>query len=528
MKFLTRLRAAWDSLWVEPTLAPAPIPTTDKDEVRWNQVLSLLSTKDEPPRRNYALPEVLPGVRPVAPPKGEKLKLAMDGAGYQERMAQDDAIAPAAWGFSGAGQLGPGLAFLGFPYLAELNQITEYRTPAEVLSTEMTRRWGKLTNKGDDDLDEQLAELTEDIEVFKLRDHFRKCALFTEEFGRSHLGINIKDQDDDITRQLPLTEIKKDTLLGFQPIEPYWMTPYSWNATHPRRPDFYKPQSWYELGKKTHFTRYCTFIFREVPDLLKPAYDFSGISMTQLMMPYVTRWLRSAKNINDLINIFSIVTLATDLQALLKDPAKFVARLQAFTQGRDNRGVMAINKDTEELAINDASLASLDKLQAQSQEHMATPGRLPLIKFFGITPTGLSTTSEGEFQNFYDYVHAMQELGYSPHMETCLKLLQLNRYGKVNPNIGWEWLPLYEPTGKELAEIRKSDADRDHVYVTDNVVSPDEVRDKLKKDPESGYNGLVGDAPEPQEWGEVDEDGNPVAAPPGAEPSSKPPKKEEE
>jgi hypothetical protein len=512
------LRRLWCRLFPQP--APAPAPAPKPTPIRWDRALVPVGDG----RREYVMPTPLPGVVPTVLPSGDGLKLAMDHGGETRRMAQDLG-APAAWGGLGSGALGPGLAFLGFPYLAELAQITEYRTPAESLSTEMTRRWLRLKSKGEtneksnlskaaqakqpepDDVDidtdkdeartEKIKQLDARLEELRVRDLFREAALKTEQFGRSHIYVSIKGQDDDITRQLPLTTIKQGTLLGLTCIEPYWLTPYSWNSLRPEQPDFYRPQSWFVLGKKTHHSRLMTFIFREVPDLLKPAYDFAGISMTQLMMPYVNRWLRTAKNVNDLINIFSVLTLATDLQALLSDPGKFKERLDAFVAQRDNRGLLAINKSTEELTVNEASLASLDKLQAQAQEHMATPGRMPLIKFFGITPTGLSTTSDGEFQAWYDYVHALQELGYTPHMKRVVDLVQMDLFGTVDDDITFEWLSLYEPTPKELADLRKSDADRDVALVNGGIVSADEVRDKLRRDPESGYDDLQGDAPDP-------------------------------
>jgi phage-related protein (TIGR01555 family) len=451
------------------------------------------------------LPEIMKGVRGKIHKTKEEavaagIVLAMD-SGYEEQLAAEDNT-PAAWGFN-AVAASPGLTYLGAPYLAELAQISEYRIPAESLSTEMTRTWGKLVSKSNDPkAADKIKDLTADIEKFKLRDLFRQAALKTEWFGRGHLYISVEGQDDDRNRQVPLTEVGKGKLLGFACIEPYWLTPYSWNSTHPERPDFYKPQSWYVLGRKTHSTRILTFIFREVPDLLKPAYDFGGISITQLMMPYVTRWLRTAKSVNDLINIFSVVTLATDLNALLAEetdsPKGLLARLQGFIQARDNKGAMLVNKDTEELQIQNVPLSGLDKLQAQSQEHMATPGRMPLIKFFGIVPAGLgSGKAEGEFQSWYDYVHALQELGYMPNLKIALDYIQMNRYGKVDDDLTWEWNSLWEPTPKEEADIRKADAERDGAYLDRQVVTQDEVRDKLRNDPESGYNGLQGKAPDP-------------------------------
>lgn len=499
-RLFARLRAAFH----EPVpVAPTPPP---RREIPWDLIIArLMPATPEPPRKTLQLPTILPGVRPERPPSGAEVVLAMDSAGNHEVLATDSTM-PAAWNFTGNGFAGPGLAFLGFPYLAELTQISEYRIPAETLSTEMTRTWIKLKNKGKNKLDDKIAEITQAFEDFKLRDVFREAALKTELFGRCHVGINVKSQDTDLTRQLPLTKIEKGTLLGFKAIEPYWMTPYSWNSTRPRDADFYKPQSWYEMGKKTHSSRYLTFIFREVPDLLKPAYDFAGISITQLMMPYVQRWLRTAKSVNDLINIFSVLTLATDLSALLQapddSPESLMKRLEGLTAMRDNRGAMMINKDTEELTINDVSLASLDKLQAQSQEHMATPARMPLIKFFGITPTGLNATSEGEFQSWYDYVKSLQSLGFGPHLERALELIQMHLYGEVDPDITYEFLSLYEPTPKEEGEMRKADAERDGAYLDKGVVSPDEVREKLRTDPKSGYGDLEGDAPPPPEYAE--------------------------
>lgn len=531
-KFLARI-ARSIAARLDPAPAEKPKPANSWG---WHKAgLGRESTGFDPlpggTRVEYTLPDDLPGVRPAKmPTEADGVVLAMD-SGYKEQLATDAALEPAAWGFSGGG-IGPGLAFLGFPYLAELQQITEYRTPCESLATEMTRRWGKLKNSGKTDLTDKIKEITQCIDDMKVRERFRWGAYITESFGRSHLYVSIKDQDEDGPRQLPLTEIKKGSLLGFRTIEPYWVTPYAWNATHPERPDFYKPSSWFVLGRKTHSTRLLTFIFREVPDLLKPAYSFGGIAMTQLMMPYVNRWLRTAKNVNDLINIFSIVTLSTDLASMLQapvdSPKSLLSRVKAFTQTRDNRGMMVVNKGTEELTTQNVPLSSLDKLQAQAQEHMATPARMSLLKFFGITPSGLNATAEPEVAAQNDYVHSMQEHGFNTNMKVVLILIQMHLYGKVEADLVWEWLNLYEPNGKEKAEIRKADSDRDSAYIEKNVISPDEVRNRLRMDPESGYDGLEGDAPEPQEWsGGPDDPNNPEVDTDDDKDDKPPPKKDE-
>ena len=474
----------------------------------------------------YTWPDLPPGVLPkddaalamdtVLPGEVKRTSLAMDsGAG---------GYAPA-WGWlNNSNGYGCGLWFPGYPYLAELTQISEYRAPSETTSTEMTRKWFELQSKSGGDKSEKISQIMARFDELKVRDLFRRAALLDGEFGRAQIYLNINDADDRV-RQLPLEltpeSIAKGSLKSIQCIEPYWSTPYSWNAAFPERADFYKPTSWYIMGRKTHATRLLTFIGREVPDLLKPAYNFGGMSLTQLMEPYVNAWLRTRKAVNDLINNFSIPVLSTDLAATLEEGGEpgsgLLARLQQFTLTRNNQAVAAINKDTEELHFAEATLASLDKLQAQSQEHMAAPAHIPLIKLFGVVPTGLNATGEGEIQVWYDWVNAMQINLFGPNLHILLQVVQMDLFGSTDDDLVVHWITLDEPTQKELSEIRKSDADMDTGYINAGVISPDEARKRLQSDPDSGYSNLSGEAPEPEQT-MVDEDGNPVD--PNAPPSS--------
>lgn len=448
----------------------------------------------------YEAPKLPPGVRPaIASPT---VKLAHDEA---PAMALDSAAPVFGW-LNQYQQYGCGLFFPGYPYLAELTQISEYRAPSETTSTEMTRKWLKHVSKSGGDKSEKIAQIDAWMKEKKVKELFERAALLDGEFGRAQIIFNIKGQDSDEARQLPLTfepsGISQGSVLSLQCIEPYWSTPFSWNAMYPEREDFYKPQSWYIMGRKTHASRILTFIGREVPDLLKPAYNFGGISLTQLMQPYVGMWLRTRKAVNDLINNFSITVIATDMSATLQegsDGTSFLNRLKLFIQGRNNQGVGAINKDTEELVQVNTPLSGLSELQAQSQEHMASPGHIPLIKMFGITPTGLGATGEGEIVCWYDWIGAYQNKFYAPHYDKVLIAAQCDLFGEVDDDISYEWTKLDEPTVKEASEIVKTKADAGAVYITNGVITPDEERARLQDDPDSGYNNLTGKAPEPEE-----------------------------
>ena len=466
------------------------------------------TTPTAAPREYKPFPDLPPGVLPKS-----EAALAMDtictGETRRTTLAMDDS---SGWGFGGgtfgATGYGGGLWFPGYPYLAELTQISEYREPCETIAQEMTRKWFELQSKSGGDKAEKIAEIMAECERLNVREHFYRCFLLDCEFGRGQIYLNV-DEADEARRQLPLEitpeGIKKGALKSIQSFEPYWSTPYSWNSMYPERADFYRPTSWYIMGRKTHATRILTFIGREVPDLLKPAYNFSGISMIQLGEMSVNFWLRTRKAVNDLINNFSIPVLSTNLAATLEDGAPegtgLIPRLKAFTLMRNNQAVAAVDKDSEELKFAEATLASLDKLQAQSQEHMAAVWGIPLVKLTGITPSGLNASSEGEITVWYDRVGAMQTRIGQPNLQILLNAIQCSLFGEIDDDLVVHWITLDEPTQKELSEIRKSDADMDTGYINSGVISPDEARVRLQSDPDSGYSNLTGNAPEARRAG---------------------------
>lgn len=465
--------------------APAPVKATPWQK-RLGSVLASMAADVADgtiPRRPFQAPALPPGVVP----KGAKFALDNAGSMYGYLNTQP--------GYCGMG-------FPGYPALSDLAQRSEYREPSSVIASEMTREWIKFTGASDD----KLKELEQAFDDLNVQASFRQVALYDGFFGRGQLYAHIKSQDSDQRRKLPLVvddkgaTVGKGMLLGFKPIEPIWTTPYSYNSIDPTRADFYKPDWWYVLGKQTHSSRLLTFVSRPLPDILKPAYNFGGVSLSQLIEPYVVRWLKTVDSVNRLISNFSINGFSTNMQATLEDGGdgnSLFKRAALFNQLRDNRGVMLLDKDSEEFFQHNTPLTSLDKLQAQAQEHMAAPTHIPLVKLTGVTPAGLNANSDGEIKVFYDYIAAEQENEFDAHLKTVLKLVQLHLWGKVDPKIKFEWVPLDSPTDKELSEMRKSDGDRDSSYVTSGVVSPDEVRQRLRNDPNSGYTFLTGEAPVP-------------------------------
>jgi hypothetical protein len=462
-------------------------------------------------------------IHPAAAMPPKKLQMAFDNA-----LVTNNNFAASQW-LDGFG--GEGLLFLGYPYLSELAQRPEYRVISETIADDATRKWIDFEVTGDEDENkkrkaadpvgeaergadpderkkqirkagktDKVKQLKDDQARLEVRDHFYAVARNDGFFGRSHLYMNFgEDVAGDPSELItPIGDgrdktsqgkVARDSFKELKVIEPLWTYPMAYNAINPLRPGWYAPQIWYVMGMQIHGSRIPTFVGHPVPDLLKPAYSFGGLSLSQMAQPYVDIWLQTRESIARLIHSFSVMVLCTDLSTAVQpgNAAGLLARAIAFNTMRDNQGLMVVNKNTEDFKNVQASLAGLHELQAQAQEHMASVSRIPLVKLTGISPSGLNASSEGEIRAYYDTIGAYQNRVFRPNLTRVVNFEQLSLWGEIDPEIGIRFEPLWELSEKEKGEKQKADAERHQIYVDLGAISPEEVRKVIIDEPELPY-----------------------------------------
>jgi phage-related protein (TIGR01555 family) len=442
--------------------------------------------------------------KPYAPPKGVvpegEAILAMDEAGQPGEMTR----------WLASMSFTEGLQFLGYPYLAELSQRGEYRKAVDVLATEMTREWIEFEAVGGKDKTAKISKIEHMLnEELRAPFVFAKVLSYDGQFGRGHLYLDTGDTEDLDELVTPIgsgrdsvskMKVNPDhPLLALRAVEPVWAYPTTYNANNPLKPDWYKPSIWYVMSTKIHATRFLTLITREVSDMLKPAYSFGGVALNQLIKPAVDNWLQVRSGVADLITSFTVFHLATNMSARIQmgGDEELFKRAEFFAAMRDNRGVFLTDKDTEEFDNVSAPLGTLDALQAQSQEHVATLASLPLVKYVGDQPAGLNASSEGAIRMFYDWILSQQNAYLKPMVQVVVDLVQLSLFGEVDEDITFRFKPLFSLNEKEQAEVDKSKAETHQIYVDLGAVSNAEVRACQVNDPHSPYRGLdPDDAPD--------------------------------
>lgn len=484
-----RIRAAWRALWNSTTALPEPVEAVPAPRMRIANATLWEAQRHGSatflPEAIFVRPQPMEGVLPAG--------MALDN------LPQLNPVMTASYGQMAS----EGLGFLGFPYLAELSQRAEYRKIVSIWAEHCTRKWIKISGE-----ETKVNAIEAEMKRLDVAALFRQAIEREGFFGRSHLFMDFGDfeKPEELRTQLVVDKAKISTKRPLQRlalIEPLWAYPGSYDAQNPLAPDFYRPVQWFVSGRVVHSSRLLTLVGHEMPNMLKPAYAFGGVSMTQLCKPYVDNWLRARQSSSDLLHAFSVMVLKTDMdQALTGGPAEGLwARLAIFNQMRDNRGIFAIDKNTEDFANISAPISGLDKMVAQAQEQMSSVSGIPLVVLLGITPSGLNASSEGEFRVFYDAILSYLTKVASPLLDTLLDVIQLSLFDEIDQDITFEFLSLWEMSDKDKSDIRKSDAEADVAYINAGVVSPEETRERLQNDETSMYHGvdLSGPAPEPPE-----------------------------
>jgi phage-related protein (TIGR01555 family) len=391
--------------------------------------------------------------------------------------------------------------FRGYPVLAAMAQQVEYSNMVRVMADEMVRNWieVKSTEAGD-----EYVEMMEDALVkYDIKRLIHKAVEHDATFGVAHIFADVGASEEELTRPLVLDKrvIKKGDEISFRCVDPTWVYPATYNTLYPLRADFYKPSQWFVMGQTVHESRFIDIVSRPVQQILKPSYNFGGLSLIQLMESYVCDWRDVKRNVSAIIRTIRMRALKTDMDARLQEPGEFDKRIKLFTNYQENSGIWAIDT-SEDLLHQQTSLSDLSSLLSNYQDQLCIPARVTNLKLLGNAPAGLNASGDSELETWHETISGMQESDIRRALENIFKIIQLAEFGEIKPEIYFEFRPLNELSDKEKAEINEIKVRTIATAADSMMINSDESRDALREIQGGGFENL-GEGYEPEETEEV-------------------------
>ena len=330
---------------------------------------------------------------------------------------------------------------------------------------------------------------------YGLSDKLRKLGFNRAGYGTGIAYFVIDGEDPETP--LNLDGIRSGSFRGITIIEPQWCEPLltETNVSDPLSPGWYRPE-WYVInGKKVHRSRLFTTLYREAPDDLKPTYNFGGIPLPQMIYERVYSAEKVANEMLELVQTKRTFVMQGNTMEIAKKPRQYEKIYNALSRFRNNQSIMVVDRTDENFTQMDTSLADTDGITWTLYQLVAGVASIPEYKLYGTAMKGLNSTGEGETKNYLQMLRGMQENVFEPFLRKAYAIICRSDLGN-REKYDIVFNPLSVPTDAEQAATQGAKSSYYGNLINAGVVSPEEVRQALRQDENSGFTDIAEDLPE--------------------------------
>lgn len=358
----------------------------------------------------------------------------------------------------------------------------------------------------DQDFLTEIKDLSNDSKGFNIKEVCRTFAEKKRQFGQVLAYPIVEGADYSIP--FNIDSVRPETYKGMTVIDPIWYIPIldEEAINDPTSLNYMKP-TYFQMpnGDRVH-SSWCIFGKNgDVPDVLKPTYYWGGYPIPQLIYKRAYAAEKVANEAPMLAQSKRLLIADINVTGYLADPGKEEAKLSAITKFRDNWGIMT-KRPGDSVQQIDTSLTDLDEVIMTQYQLTAAAAGLPATKLLETQPKGFNSSGEYEDDQYKLTLVSIQEEDFVPILDLHYALLSQSKYG-LKRDFTINFIEIDTPTEKERAEINSIKAQTMATYLQAGIITEEEARNNLIKDPDSSFNDITDELPEDALFGDEPDDG---------------------
>lgn len=328
------------------------------------------------------------------------------------------------------------------------------------------------------------------LEDLKVNRVFVRAGQYEAAYGGSAIFPILNDGSSDLTN--PLDETAIHGVRSLQLFEPRELRPIAWyeDPQEPKwgEPEVYAVQPFSTPGGsiagslEIHESRLVIFpgirVSRAQPVGCRLGWGDSRLTvMRNVLRDYNLSWDAAVLLMTEMsVGVFKMEGLAQLLEDDRDD--EVAARMMQIDIGKSVANSITIGeKDSYERVS--PQFNGVDSVLGKFETRLASAADMQVTMMLGQSPAGMDATGESDITIDDDRTETYRD-EHMPQLEQIVKMCGiLPNDGALSGNEPKRWSceynPLRQPSAKEEADRRLVVAEADHIYITDKVVSADDV-----------------------------------------------------
>ena len=353
---------------------------------------------------------------------------------------------------------------------------------------EMTRKWIEI--EGDED-----GVLLDELERIKARSSLKQLLKWSKVYGGAIMFLGV---DDSQLAEIPLNMKSIRDIKFLRVYDRHQVTWMQSDVNMDMTSELFGLPEWYTITPvlnvtksfRVHRSRLIIMNGLDVPDHNKAKMLGWGDSVYQPVFEKL-RALNAVYDsvefiVNDFVQgILSIQNLMSMLAAGEEDLV--LKRLHIMDMTRHVSNTVILDAEGETYQKHASTVTGLPDVIDRFVQTVSAVTGIPVTLLMGQAPAGLKATGDSDIRNWYDRISSEQSTLLNEPINYLIKILLASKDRKVkgfdakNPPM-IKYVPLWQMTEKETAEIHKTQADADAIYIDRGVLTQEEVA-------ESRFNG---------------------------------------
>ena len=174
----------------------------------------------------------------------------------------------------------------------------------------------------------------------------------------------------------------------------------------------------------------------------------------------------------------TVILLFDTTQGVVEQDRRIASLVMAMAKGL----VIAPNKidliEEDEYDKKNSQFTQLPQIDDRFIQKVSGASNIPVTRLLGISPAGQNATGESDMLNYYDEVQSIQENDFRPLIDWMDSIIIKSEALNLE-KVEYQFLPLKQLTELEKADVDLKNAQRDQVYLDNNIVKETDVMSQL-------------------------------------------------